>query len=335
MMATHRMIGRRVTRRLALGAMIAALLAALAPIAGATTVTLRETAQVAGAQVTLGEISAIADADVQTTARLRAVAVGAAPLAGRSRPLSLDSVRVQLRRAGFDPEALHLTGAQRVTVTRAAATVTGGEIEAAAREAVLAQHPEEGELTVTCPRPPKDVVVPQGKVSLQPQVIGAGRGPTRLVRVMIAVDASPVTSATVCLRVERYDDLLVAARDIPRGEALAPEAFALERRDVMQVMGAPLRDLAAIAGCRAKLRLSAGAVLTTQSVERIPVIHRGDPVIVTLSAGAVRVTLQGIARSDAGVGETVMLLNPSSKREFAARATGQGAAEVTLGLTGA
>ena len=321
---------RRLLRRAAACAAISAALALLAGSAAAVTVTVREEATVSGDRITLGEIALIADADAQALAELEAIPVGAAPLAGASRRLSLDSVCVQLRRSGFDPDALHLAGARHVTVTRAAEVVTGAEIERVAREAVLAQQPEGGEIVVTCARPPADVLVPQGGVTLDPQLIGSARGPSRLVRVTIAVDGARVTGVTLCLRAERYEDILVAARDIARGETLAADAVTFERRDVLPVSGTPLRDLSEIAGRRAKVRLSAGAVLTARAVERIPVIQRGDPVLVTLRLGAVRLTLAGLARSTAGVGEAVTILNPASKRELTARAVGKGAAEMQL-----
>jgi flagella basal body P-ring formation protein FlgA len=283
---------------------------------------------VSGAQITLGDVATITDADAQTTARLRAVVVGSAPVAGCSRPLALESIGVQLRRAGIDPQAIHLGGAQMAKVARTAAVVTGAEIEAAARGAVLAQQPQDAETSLTCAHPPAEVRVPEGKVTLDPQIVGTSLGASRLVRVVISVDGKRITGATVCLRLERSGDFLVAARDIPRGEALAADAFTVQRLDVSRVQGTPISDPGELLGCRAKLHLSAGAVLTTRTIERIPVIRRGDPVTVTLCVGAVRVTLTGIARNDAAVGDPVTVLNPSSKRQFSARATGKGAAEM-------
>jgi flagella basal body P-ring formation protein FlgA len=314
-----------------MAALIGGLLVVLAATAAAAaTVTVRAAAQVSGAQITLGDVATIADADAQTAARLAAVLVGSAPLAGSTRPLALETIGVYLRRAGVDPQSVHLGGAPTARVTRASTVVTGAEIETAAREAALAQEPDQAAITLSCAHQPADVKVPQGKVALDPQLIGPARGASRLVRVVISVDGKRITGSTVSLRVERSGDVLVAARDVERGEALTADAFVVQPRDIIRMLGTPVSDPADLEGCRAKLHVSAGTVLTTQMLERIPVIRRGDPVTVTLRMGAVRVTLTGIARGDAAIGDSVTVLNPASKRQLSARATGKGAAEVTL-----
>ena len=72
---------------------------------------------------------------------------------------------------------------------------------------------------------------------------------------------------------------------------------------------------------RARTRIAAGAVMTTDRAEVIPPVDRGSSVRVVVSRGGVKVTRTGTALSDAQLGETVRV-RVNSRKVIQAKVTG-------------
>ena len=100
-----------------------------APVLAQAVVTLKEEAWVDTTAVFLGQVADF-EGEPDTINALAQVDLGAAPIAGASRRLTLGQIEVRLRRAGFNPRNLEFSGAREVLVFRGKAVVT--EVEAAA-----------------------------------------------------------------------------------------------------------------------------------------------------------------------------------------------------------
>ncbi len=87
-------------------------------------------------------------------------------------------------------------------------------------------------------------------------------------------------------------------------------------------------DAEFVIGQVAKRPLRAGAVVMARDVGVAMVIKSGDLVVVTYDAGGVSLTLEGKAMAAAGVGESLAVLNPVSKKIIQTVATGPGQAVV-------
>lgn len=79
---------------------------------------------------------------------------------------------------------------------------------------------------------------------------------------------------------------------------------------------------------RARRNLRAGAIIARWDVEPMPDIAAGDPVIVELVRGAVRVTASAVAKEDGFAGEAIWVENPKSKRRLRVRVVEPGRTEL-------
>ncbi len=73
-------------------------------------------------------------------------------------------------------------------------------------------------------------------------------------------------------------------------------------------------SLSELEGMQAKRRLKAGTVLTGKYVEPIPVIRRGDRVLMKARIGNVEITAEGTARENGGLNERIRVYNETTRK---------------------
>src|SRR2546423_1228460 len=100
--------------------------------AAPVTVNVRETADVAGASFTLGEIAEIAGSDKDLVMQLSSVVVGSSPLPGLARPLGAGDILIKLRYNHLDPTRFLLHCPARMHVTRASSEIPVADVVKAA-----------------------------------------------------------------------------------------------------------------------------------------------------------------------------------------------------------
>ncbi len=122
--------------------------------------------------------------------------------------------------------------------------------------------------------------------------------------------------------------VLLYARNIPTGDAIAPEDLVWGDAPPSAYLSAPLNDPDSAAGRIARHPLRAGAPVVARDLVGAKVIHRDEVVFVTFQDDGMSLTLQGRAIADASLGEPVQVMNPTSKKIIEAVASGPGHAVV-------
>jgi flagella basal body P-ring formation protein FlgA len=123
----------------------------------------------------------------------------------------------------------------------------------------------------------------------------------------------------VPVKVRRSQAVLVLARGVAAGEAVAADALATETRDVSRIAGAVLADPAQAVGRVARRMLPAGTVLSAGDLAAPRLVRRGDQVALVSRRGGVEVRVAGRALGDAGEDERVAVENLSSRRVLQGR----------------
>jgi flagella basal body P-ring formation protein FlgA len=121
-------------------------------------------------------------------------------------------------------------------------------------------------------------------------------------------------------------EVLSYARSLAAGEIIQPTDLVWTK-----VAAAPTdapTDADAVIGQAAKRPLRAGAVVMSRDVGTAQVVKAGDLVSVAYDNDGVSLSMQGKAMGAAGVGETLSVQNPSSKKIVQAIVTGPGQAVV-------
>jgi flagella basal body P-ring formation protein FlgA len=124
-------------------------------------------------------------------------------------------------------------------------------------------------------------------------------------------------------------EVLTYTRSLGAGEIVQPTDLAW-----IKAVGAPgdaPTDADQVIGQMARRPLRAGAVVLAHDVAAAIVIKSGDLISVAYDADGISLTLEGKAMASAGVGDTLAVMNPQSKKIVQAVASGPGQAVVGPG----
>ena len=208
--------------------------------------------------------------------------------------------------------------------------VSESEIHAAVTEYVQDRLVDfAGEVEVTVRRRGELVIAGVGAVKLRlrqdrlrsqarsiPLVLEVMRGPAMVREYRLVAD------------IRYYDDVVVAARSIERGESLGKEAVLVERRDVTMMLGKYFTNVAQLDGKQAKMRIGFGRPLNTYYVEERPLIERGDMVRIEAKVGGIVAVTMGLAKDKGAEGDHIIVMNASSREKLLAEVIGPGKVRV-------
>lgn len=121
-------------------------------------------------------------------------------------------------------------------------------------------------------------------------------------------------------------EVLTYARSLSAGEIVQPQDLVWGKAAAAPA-DAP-SDAEAIIGLAAKRPLRAGSSVSARDVSAPQVIKSGDLITVIYEDGGISLALQGKAMAAAGIGDTLPVLNTSSKKLIQAVASGPGQAVV-------
>lgn len=130
--------------------------------------------------------------------------------------------------------------------------------------------------------------------------------------------------------VERLRPILVASRNLGRGDTLTEADLTLEQRDVSTLGNNTLSDPARAIGQQTRRPISQGDSIRLTLLTPPRVIEKGDAVSIKATAGGISVLSTGIAMTGGKVGEQIRVQNQKSERVIKARVTGQGQVEVLM-----
>lgn len=278
-------------------------------------VALRDAVYVSGPTVTLGDVAVIEGEDA---AYLASIELTSAALPGATRRLNPAIIYSRLEQAGVFPEEVDLRGANLVRATTISLELTPEMIGADLRAYIEREMPwDPDQATIDVYPPAQGLVVPDGQVGFRwrtnPGYDFLGNGSFRgEVLVNGEVEQSFYAKASI----EAYVDVVVAARDLSRGDRLSTSNLALEKRALSHVGRSAYFDPAQLHGLVARGTLVRGQVITDRKVEAPIVVKRNQIVTVETKLGALTVQAQAKALGSAAAGEVVLLESVSSKREL-------------------
>ncbi len=266
------------------------------------------------ARIALADVAVI-HADAAQAAPLAAIDLGSAPRVGYVERFSRAQVEQAIRRTTANAGPIRWSGATAVAVRTEVQTVTAQALSDAAVSA-LRRHfgGVGGNTAISVDAPPADVLVPVGQVALRPRALPArpehGRSP---VWIDVLVNGAMYRSVVVQLAVSVRRQAYLARHDIEAGSLVTAADFELVEADV-----AGTDALAAqppLAPFRAARALRAGQPLTGAAMLAGGTVLRGDPVRLTIHAGAIGIDTAGVAMDDARPGQQVRV-RPSGSQDI-------------------
>lgn len=310
--------------------MIATLLLALATD---VSVTLKEEAQVSGAEIRLGEIAEITADDPAVVERYSDLRLGYAPSPGHSRLLVGWRLAQEIDRLAPGSEKVVLRGSSAVRVFPKTRVVAGASLEAAARTALGDALGGSGwELNPVTPI--ADLEVPEGdqEPTLEVPLRVLNRElPTHSVPIRVMVDGKLYRTVWSQWKAEVWRVRPTLRVDVTAGTILDATMIGNERR-LVPASSPPLKIVPGLlVGSLARRDIKAGEVLGDDVVERPKVIQRDQRVTLSVRRGQINARVAAVALEEGAVGDQIRVEIKDNGREMTATVLSRSLVEIQLG----
>jgi flagella basal body P-ring formation protein FlgA len=271
-------------------------------------------------------MSKISGGDESLRGAIAGIDLGPAPRPGQVRRISGNSISVAL--ANLVGTGIQASVPEEVRVRGASQRISESALEDAFKRYVTnaagGNEVAFGEIDVRGAKP-----LPLGKITLTPIKIGRGeiKGKTNL-RLAVMVDGEDCGRVTVSGWVDRYAQVVCAARSVPRNTILSPEDLCLQRINIANAPDRLVLDVADAVGKRVRSSIRAGKYLQQHKLFEVPLIEKGDRVKLLVSAGPVNISTFGVAKADGGAGDQIRVENISSQKTVTGRVVDDATVEV-------
>lgn len=121
------------------------------------------------------------------------------------------------------------------------------------------------------------------------------------------------------VEVEALAEMVVSRRQINQGTVVTADDVAVKKLDVSATQGRYLGRIQDVVGKKTRSTVRANIPFKADQLEKLPLIKSGQLVTIVAENDSMRVTLTGKARSAGGEGDSIMVQNTSSLKEFPAR----------------
>jgi flagella basal body P-ring formation protein FlgA len=213
-------------------------------------------------------------------------------------------------------------GAEQTAAIRGTQPVSSETIVDAARRLLKKQLQADDMVVITPLQMPQEQILPAGRLTLTPILRGEINQVVPVV-VELSVDGSVKAVVPVAMRVDRYQQVVVAARPIRRLAAITPEDLRIEKRLVSGLPAGPLDQVEEAIGFVASREIRGGEVLSTKLIQLPALVKRGEIVTLIVEGNGVVVTARGQAKEEGQRGQLIRVMNLSSKKELYGRVEGE------------
>ncbi len=131
--------------------------------------------------------------------------------------------------------------------------------------------------------------------------------------VKIVKNSGRVVKTFLTIKVKIFRNVLVTKKRINRKENLKPENFRYEKRDITIIKGTPIYKLDRIRLYRSKVLKQPDNVLTSEIIEKIPIVNVGDELMAKYVTGNILVTFRAFARQEGASGDVISVITKDKK----------------------
>jgi len=292
------------------------------------TIRIREEAIVQGPKVYLGDLVEVSEPELKE--RLAGIEVSAAPQPGATKQLTASLVEARLEHAGVDLGQLDPARPTQIRATTLHADLAPEFLAASLREHIeleMPWDPESTEVDVVAPK--QGLKVPEGEVSIEwrasPQYTFVG--PANF-RGNIFVNGEAFRTVVLRGDIETYQEIVVAAVDIPRGRPIAESQLTTKTIAMSVAPEGAVTDMTEVEGLVLRRSLLPGQPLTTRIVEARQLIKRNQLVPVEFKSSTIQVKHQARAMMDGREGDMIVCANPATKEQYQGVVRADGVVEV-------
>ena len=153
------------------------------------------------------------------------------------------------------------------------------------------------------------------------------RGPV-VVRVELVVAGETARALTMTVDTRIHRPVLVTTMAARRGTPVTAEITDLVERDITSLKSGFYTDLSELDGWQLRRPVGFGDVLTSRHVEPVPVIARGDDIVLIAETANMQLSVRGVAMQDGGIGSRIRVKNADSGKILSGRVIDAGTVRI-------
>ena len=116
---------------------------------------------------------------------------------------------------------------------------------------------------------------------------------------------SQVSSSIITISLKLYRPVFIARKKVGAKENLSSSMFERKLADVGSIEERVFEDFDGLSSYRSKILIKEGMILSKEMVEMIPLIFKGDKVVLHSNNGSVDVNLDVVSRQDGCAGDII------------------------------
>lgn len=279
-------------------------------------------------KVTLGALLAVDPADAKLAAQLDAVVLSAAPAPGQIKMVAAAEILRRLESVGVTSQTYSIVVPKEVAIVREAQTVTAAELSQRVIEEFLPGLPwkdvqlERIDVTET-------ILLPKGKTewifNCHP---GTDYAKPFYLNINFSVNGEVAKRAFVRTVLTLREQVAVALTELKPAQSIREEDIRWESQRLLSTLQTPIKSSGFFRGRRPRMAIPPGRVLTENLFITVPLVKRGDSVLLVFESDSMRVTTQAKALAMGFRGQRIQVMNPESGKVLSAEITDEGTARV-------
>lgn len=304
-----------------------AAMAAHALPGGAVHAALQPRVQVDGRVLLLAELAVLDGGSAASRATAGRVVLTAAPRPGEIVRLSRREIQRLLATAGAS--RIVVEGAETIEVRADGhAFDTARLVSAATTMLVDAMASAGQDFEITSVEEVPAIILPRGSITLQRRSPGAIQLRSRMtVGVDILIDGGFYQTISVSFNVKAVRQVLVAHREMAKGELANCDGFVMAARDVAAMPSATYARRCG-PGLRLRRSVAAGSVLLQAELESMPAVSDGATIQLQVMLGAVMVETTALALTSGQMGQQIPVRPGTGQESIMATVVGPNLVQV-------
>jgi flagella basal body P-ring formation protein FlgA len=281
---------------------------------------------ISGPKITMAELGSLRGAGEAELRFLQGIGLGMAPPPGEERVFNRSYLEFVLRQYPHRQE-LRLKMGEKVVVRTESFHIKGPELAAVIEGLLPPKPPGVIRQWVEYRNLPEELWLAKGDWKVDAAVVGKIPKLGKVLFKLKLSNGAAIKEINIAAVIRKTALVYRAIRNIPVHTSLNPADF--EKAEVTLVNGEEyVGDFPN--GFRNIRAFRNGRILANGLIQPVPLVQKGMVVTVSVRGNGVKITLGGIAKKDGWLGETIVLVNPVSKKEFKGRVTGKSCVEVTV-----
>jgi len=279
-------------------------------------------------KVTLGALLALDPADAKLAAQLDAVVVSAAPAPGQTKIVAAAEILRRLESVGVNSKTHSIVAPAEVAIVREAQAVTAAEISQHVIEEFLPGLPWK-DVQLERIDVAETILLPKGKTewifNCHP---GTDYAKPFYLNINFSVNGELAKRAFVRTVLSLREQVAVALTELKPTQSIREEDIRWESQRLLSTLQTPIKSSGFFRGRRPRMAIPPGRVLTENLFITVPLVKRGDSVLLVFENDSMRVTTQAKALAMGFRGQRIQVMNPESGKVLSAEVTDEGTARV-------